>query len=300
MEKLFWCNKKVLVTGHTGFKGTWVSLILKHMGAKVYGISLEAEPGSLAKIIDIRQHIEKEYIVDIKDHHGVSEIIKEVCPDIILHLAAQSLVLEGYRKPRHTWESNLLGTLNVCSAAYENLKEATIIVVTTDKVYKNKESMVGYKEEDEIGGKDPYSASKAAVEMLVESMRNTYKHRSAIKLVTVRAGNVIGGGDWSKDRIVPDIIRANINDTELTVRNPNAIRPWQHVLDPLNGYLRVCEKIHESNNRVNNCYNFGPTNDSHKTVKEIIEEASNYWKPKWRESDERETSRDEYSKTRHM
>jgi CDP-glucose 4,6-dehydratase len=284
MEKVelnnFYKNKKVFVTGHTGFKGVWLLCWLQQLGAVVKGYALNADTSFFNTI---KKQLQFEDIVaDIRDKEQLAKEIENFQPDIIFHLAAQALVRESYKMPSETFDVNAIGTANVLEAVISLSKKCTVIIITTDKVYENKEIDYHYKEEDVLGGYDPYSASKAAAEIVVSSFRNSFFNASKYnlhqkKVVSVRAGNVIGGGDFSKDRIVPDIIKALKSNTEIEVRNPNAVRPWQHVLEPLGGYLEVAKLAHENSITVSNAYNFGPFLDDHLPVKDLVDTAIACW-----------------------
>ena len=272
----FWKDKKVLVTGHTGFKGSWLSLWLLEMGADVAGYALDPYTDEdnfvvtdLAnKMLDVRG--------DLKDIDKLKGLFEEFKPDIVFHLAAQPLVRESYEKPIETYETNVMGTLNVleCIRQSESAKEA--ILVTTDKCYYNKEQIWGYRENDAFGGYDMYSSSKACAEILIDSYRNSFlnvkdydKHGKAI--ASVRAGNVIGGGDWSKDRLVPDCIKAIRQDKVIEIRSPKAVRPWQHVLDALGGYILLAEKLWKEPIKYSEGWNFGPEISSFENVWSVVE-----------------------------
>ena len=274
MENNFWRGKKVIVTGHTGFKGSWLSIWLHDLGAKVIGYSLDPRSdrdnfvlsGIGNKIIDIRG--------DIRDAERLHKMFEKYQPEIVFHLAAQPIVRFSYEYPKETYETNVMGTLNVleCIRSTKNTKVG--IMVTTDKCYENKEQIWGYRETDPFGGYDPYSSSKACAEILISSYRNSFmspkeyeKHRKSI--ASVRAGNVIGGGDWAKDRIIPDCIRALETNHPIYIRNPKAVRPWQHVLEPLAGYMLLAEKIYESPIKYAGGWNFGPEYNSFSTVWDV-------------------------------
>ena len=265
----FFKGKKIFITGHTGFKGSWLAYILYLSGAKVAGYSLKPKNKfDNFYLLKLNKKIQN-YFGDVRDEKNLIKKIKNFKPDIIFHLAAQPLVKESYDSPKFTFSTNLLGTLNVLEAIREvkNIKSA--LIITSDKCYKNYEKKGGYSEEDELGGDDPYSASKAAAENIFHSYQKSFfKHKNKIGLVSVRAGNVIGGGDWSKDRIIPDLIKSIISNKKFTIRSPKSTRPWQNVFDLLNGYLILSIKIY-GNNKFNGSWNFGP-NDSHVTVKEVI------------------------------
>jgi|TARA_B110000211_G_C13979385_1_gene508635 CDP-glucose 4,6-dehydratase len=259
-------SKKILITGHTGFKGAWLCIVLKHLNAKVYGISLKAVKNSLFEKAKLSKKIDDHNVFDIRDKKRLSKKIFQLKPDIIIHLAAQSLVLKSYENPFNTFEVNFNGTLNLINAFIRSKLTKKILVVTTDKVYKNKKNTV-YKENDQLWGIDPYSASKVAVEQLIYSYNQINVDKNKHFLVA-RAGNVLGGGDIGKDRIIPDILRAIKNNKVMLLRSPNSIRPWQHVLDPLFGYLTLIYK----SNKIKKTYawNFGPKNKNFKKVIDIV------------------------------
>jgi CDP-glucose 4,6-dehydratase len=260
LDKSFWKNKKVLVTGHTGFKGGWLCHLLKILGAEVHGYSLFPNTSpNLYELSIVQSTLTSELISDIRssDFHGY---LKQVQPDIILHLAAQPLVLESYIKTFETFDVNVMGTINVLEAiktwSSTNLK--VFINVTTDKVYENKNMAdVSYRETDNLMGYDPYSASKVCSEIVTDSYYKSFLKQKKIGVATVRAGNVIGGGDFSKNRIVPDIFRAFKNGTGMSIRNPKSVRPWQFVLDPLSGYLQLAQNLYY-NQTLSGSWNFGP------------------------------------------
>ena len=257
-EKL-WRDKRVLVTGHTGFKGSWLTLILHNLGAQVYGISLPAiQPRSLYEDAKISELLSEEFIQDIRNFENLSIIINKIKPDYIFHLAAQALVRKSVIDPIDTISTNVMGTANLLIVALKNANLLGITVATTDKVYENEENGRNFKENDKLGGSDPYSASKAATEIVTRALTlssNSYQ----IPVTTVRAGNVIGGGDWAADRLIPDIVRAFESQNTLEIRNKNATRPFQHILDCLFGYLLVAqEHISQKNVKIFNSYNFGP------------------------------------------
>ena len=277
----FWGNKKVLITGHNGFKGSWLSLLLTSLGADIYGISLENEdPNSLFNTLHFWDK-KNEEIIDIRNFEKINNAIKKISPDIIFHLAAQPLVRESYLNPVETWSTNVMGTISILEAARSLNKKIIFIGITTDKVYQNKEWIYGYRENDRLGGNDPYSSSKAASELAIHSWKKSFGSNSKLILSSARAGNVIGGGDYAKDRIIPDIIRAYKKDSSLKMRNPNSTRPWQHVLEPLWGYILLAEKM-SYNPDIADAYNFGPEVSSNKTVSELVEEFSKVIKVKFK------------------
>jgi len=270
-------QKKILVTGHTGFKGSWLVLWLKIIGANVSGISLPPKSKN-DHINHLSTDIESHY-QDINDYDKTFKIIKKINPDFIFHLAAQPLVRESYNMPIETWQTNVIGTANILniSRSLNNLKG--VLVVTSDKCYENREIDYGYKEDDKLGGFDPYSSSKAAVELLVSSFRNSFFSNTDTPLIaSARAGNVIGGGDWSSDRLFPDIVRSIQSKNALLIRNPNATRPWQHVLDCLYGYLVLAENLLKTNGRAyDQAWNFGPSKSSNIKVIDILKKVKNLW-----------------------
>jgi len=278
----FWNKKKVLITGHTGFKGSWLALWLLKMNARVSGVSLA--PDGSNNLFD-KLKIEKDLnhiICDIRDRNSLKKYFKEVNPDIVFHLAAQPLVVKSYKDPLETWETNLMGTINVLDSITSLKKECTGIFITTDKVYKNNEWVYGYRENDQLGGHDPYSSSKAACEIAISSWRSSfldpkYNNDSLISIASARAGNVIGGGDWAENRIIPDVIRSLQNNEKVQIRNPFSTRPWQHVLEPLSGYLILAEALKNDSKNISTSYNFGPFVESNRTVKELTEECLKHW-----------------------
>jgi CDP-glucose 4,6-dehydratase len=269
LDKGFWLNKKVLLTGHTGFKGSWLSLWLNTLGANVFGVSLPPVPSGLFELLELSQSI-KSMECDIRDSALLQKIIEESNPDIVFHLAAQSLVLPSYRDPTATFTTNVMGTVNLLDSLRTLRSTKVIIVVTTDKVYSNNHTRRPFKEDDPLGGYDPYSASKAAVEILVEGYRNSFFKAQKIALATARAGNVIGGGDWAEGRLMPDLMRSRELNQPLCLRHPNATRPWQHVLEPLFGYLRLAEYLWRNAEHAGP-YNFGPLASNAASVKAVVE-----------------------------
>lgn len=277
IEMSFWNNKKVLITGHTGFKGSWLTLWLNKLGADVIGFSLENNADeSLFKCTNIENDINS-HIGDIRDFESLNKVFQETEPEIVFHLAAQSLVIEGYKSPLWTYETNVIGTANILECSRQTQNTTTVVNVTSDKCYENLELKDGYKENDRLGGFDPYSNSKACAELVASCYQNLYKDNTQhkeIKLTSVRAGNVIGGGDWSKDRLIPDIVRHLYEGNDLSIRNLGAVRPWQHVIEPLFGYMIVAKKLFLGE-KIDQAYNFGPNRDGTSSVIDLIEIINN-------------------------
>ncbi len=278
----FYKNKKIFLTGHTGFKGSWMLAWLHSMGCIVKGYALAPEnKNDLFNIID-GNSISESIIADIRDKEKLKKEIAAFQPDILFHLAAQPLVRTSYADPLLTFETNVLGTANVLEALRSLEKKCAVVIITTDKVYHNLESNHFYSETDRLGGYDPYSASKAAAEIICDSYRNSFfypsendKHTKAI--ATARAGNVIGGGDWSKDRIIPDVINALQKEEKIKVRNPTAVRPWQHVLEPVGAYLLLAKNLYSNAAAFSGAWNFGPDKNDTLSVKELVECAIQKW-----------------------
>lgn len=267
----FYKNKKVLITGHTGFKGSWLTIWLNQLGVQVIGIALEPKTDKdifvlarlTSKITDYRQ--------DIRDLEKVKEIFAKEQPEIVFHLAAQALVLPGYKEPVSTFETNIMGTVNILEACRQTESVRQVVIVTTDKVYENKEKLTGYKENDPLGGYDPYSASKAAAEIVTQSYHRSFFQSPNKSVATARAGNVIGGGDWSQHRLVPDFIKSIKKNKPLIIRNPDSVRPWQHVLEPLFGYIHLAMKMAQNPRKYSGAWNFGPEDNDFATVKELAQ-----------------------------
>jgi CDP-glucose 4,6-dehydratase len=275
--KNFYKNKKVLITGHTGFKGSWLSCILNSFESKVYGIS-DGKINSLLYKKKIANY-KKEYFLDLKEEKKLKKIITKIQPDIIFHLAAQSLVFKSYINPSKTWQSNLFASLNILEASRSLNKNIILIMITSDKCYKNKEIDRGYTEIDELGGDDPYSASKAATEIMIKSYFHSFlKQNKKIKIATARAGNVIGGGDWSDHRLVPDLIKSWNKNKKVKISNPKSTRPWQHVLEPLNGYLKLAEMLNKKKKLNGHSFNFGPNKKNNYTVLDLTKKIAIFFK----------------------
>jgi CDP-glucose 4,6-dehydratase len=281
--KTIYQNKKIFVTGHTGFKGTWLLHVLHSLGAKLAGYALQPPKEGLFELTGgetLCQHT----IADIRDAEILKSKIIAFEPDIIFHLAAQPLVLESYQQPAYTFAVNLMGTINLMEAVRDWNKKCTLVIITTDKVYQDRQVQISHKETDRLGGYDPYSASKATIELAVDSYRNSFfnlteynKHQKTI--ATARAGNVIGGGDIADNRIMPDIAFALLNNKKVNLRNPQAVRPWQHVLDALEGYLILAKQLHLDplNKNLSGPWNFGPPPDEVLTVEEVTRLAIAFW-----------------------
>ncbi len=271
-------NKTVLITGHTGFKGSWASLWLNQLGANVVGISdREVSNPSNFSVLNLKKYL-KNIKLDIRDKKKFKDLFTDISPDFIFHFAAQSLVASSFKNPFDTFTSNTIGTLNVLDAIRENDKDIVSVFITSDKVYFNSEWIWGYRENDQLGGYDPYSASKAMAELVISSYFQSFYKNTKIKIGIGRAGNVIGGGDWSPNRIVPDCIKAWYKNKSVNIRNPNSTRPWQFVLEPISGYFALAEKL--ANNRINSgeAFNFGPNILENFSVINLLNEMKKYCK----------------------
>jgi len=262
----FWSGKRVLITGNTGFKGSWLSIWLHSMGASLTGYSLKPNTQPSLFIEAGLDKKYKTYYEDIRNPVLLEKAILNCKPEIVFHLAAQPLVQDSYLDPLYTYETNVMGTANLLNALRKSKSIKSIVIVTTDKCYKNKEWDWGYRESDELGGFDPYSNSKACAELVSQSFRDSYFSYKKVGLATARAGNVIGGGDWTHNRAVPDILRSISSNKKLELRNPNAIRPWQHVLEPIYGYIILAQKLIHNPKKFSNAWNFGPNQDDARTV----------------------------------
>lgn len=273
----FWAGRRVLLAGHTGFKGSWLSHWLLRRGASVFGLALPPEgPRTLFDGLELAHRLDH-CVQDIRDRDGVRERVAAVDPEIVFHLAAQPLVRRSFREPVETIDVNVLGTVHLLEALRSDAKARAVIVVTTDKVYENLERRAPYSEDDRLGGYDPYSASKAAAEILTASYRSSFFKGAPVRVATARAGNVIGGGDWAEDRILPDLARAFAADRPLIVRNPDSVRPWQHVLDPLHGYMVLAQALFEDRADVDDAFNFGPDPDAQRPVRDLVRTAQTVW-----------------------
>jgi CDP-glucose 4,6-dehydratase len=269
----FWSGKRVLLTGHTGFKGSWLTLWLHQLGATVAGLSLPpATVPSLFESARVAEVCRVSRMVDIRDRAATAAVIRGFQPEIVLHMAAQPLVRASYREPVETFATNIQGTIHVLDALRGLEGVQVAVMITTDKVYRNREWERPYREEDTLGGADPYSASKAACELVIDAYRDSFLRAQGVRLASARAGNVIGGGDWSEDRLIPDAVRAWQQGKVLEIRRPGAVRPWQHVLDPLAGYLLLAESLWHRK-VAEEAYNFGPPQDDAASVRAVIEQA---------------------------
>ncbi|MBU3170209.1 CDP-glucose 4,6-dehydratase [Clostridium estertheticum] len=274
----FWSGKKVLITGHTGFKGSWLCLWLQKLGAEVIGYALEAPTvPNLFKVAGVQENMTS-IVADVRNKERLFNVIKTYKPEIIFHLAAQPLVRKSYANPVETFETNIMGTVNLLEAIRFSESVKVVVNITSDKCYDNKEWSWGYREIDAMGGYDPYSCSKGCSELITNSFRKSYFNEKNIQLASVRAGNVIGGGDWAEDRLVPDIIKYLIKSESVSIRNPFAIRPWQHVLEPLNGYMMLAETMWQNGEKYSEAWNFGPDDDHVITVGELTDKLTKLWK----------------------
>jgi CDP-glucose 4,6-dehydratase len=273
----FWAGRQVFVTGHTGFKGSWLLLMLEALGAKVSGFAL-TPPTTPAMFIQVNGQARCDHrIGDIRDASDLADAVKQAQPEIVLHLAAQPLVRESYVTPLETYATNVMGTAHLLDACRHTPSVKTIVVITTDKCYENDGRPSGYVESDKLGGYDPYSNSKACAELVTQSYRDSFFNAMGVGVASARAGNVIGGGDYADDRLVPDAIRAFGQDRPLAIRNPNAIRPWQHVLEPLRGYLMLAEKLHTDRQAFAKGWNFGPASQDMAPVARVIDILAAHW-----------------------
>lgn len=286
----FWQGRRVLITGHTGFKGSWLLLWLQQLGARVWGYALPPDPEPNLFTLLLKgcppsehwQHCE----ADLSDGEMLAAWVERCQPEVVLHLAAQPLVRRSYADPLGTWATNVMGSLRLLEALKPLRHRCAVVMVTTDKVYENREWVYGYREPDPLGGHDPYSSSKAAAELAVASWRSSFcgtaPHQTPhLQIATARAGNVIGGGDWAEDRIVPDAMRCLAAGRPIAVRNPDATRPWQHVLEPLGGYLRLAEALAIEASPPCEAFNFGPHLDSNRSVRELVHTILSHWPGDW-------------------
>lgn len=277
VDPAFWRGRRVFLTGHTGFKGGWISLWLQSMGAEICGLSLEppTEP-SLFNVARVAKGMDHK-VGDIRNYDTVRTLMAAFRPEIVIHMAAQPLVRLSYQQPRETYATNVMGTVNVLEAARHSGSVSAIVSVTTDKCYENKEWAWGYREDEPMGGHDPYSSSKGCAELVSGAYRKSFLASEGIAMATARAGNVIGGGDWALDRLVPDVLNALENQHAVLIRNPHAIRPWQHVLEPLSGYLMLAESLYIQGQNDAEGWNFGPSDEDAKPVQWIVSRLCQYW-----------------------
>ncbi|MCO5975791.1 CDP-glucose 4,6-dehydratase [Ideonella sp. NS12-5] len=273
----FWQGKRVLLTGHTGFKGSWLSLWLQSMGTSLRGVALPppTEP-SLFEVAHVATGMDH-CVADIRDFAAVQALVSEFQPEIVIHMAAQPLVRLSYQQPVETYATNVMGTVHVLEAARHAGSVKAIVNITTDKCYENREWVWGYREDEPMGGHDPYSNSKGCAELVSSAYRKSFLKDAGIAMASARAGNVIGGGDWALDRLVPDILRALQAQEPVLIRNPHAIRPWQHVLEPLSGYLLLAERLYMQGQAAAEGWNFGPRDDDARPVQWIVEHLCNSW-----------------------
>ncbi|MDI3371193.1 MULTISPECIES: CDP-glucose 4,6-dehydratase [unclassified Pseudomonas] len=277
LNPAFWAGRRVLLTGHTGFKGGWLAVWLRQLGADLRGFALPAATTpSLWQVAHLEQHISGDF-ADIRDASALARALQDFQPELVLHLAAQPLVRESYRSPADTYATNVMGTLNLLEAVRATPSVRAVLVVTTDKCYDNREWPWPYREQDALGGFDPYSSSKACVELLCASYRDSFLRSAGVALATARAGNVLGGGDWSAERLLPDIFRAWQDGQEVILRYPDATRPWQHVLDPLMGYLQLAQGLFTDAEQHAAAWNFGPDSAGLASVGEIVRCLAERW-----------------------
>ena len=278
----FWRGKKVLLTGHTGFKGSWLSLWLEQLGAGVTGYALQppTDP-NLFEVANVASGM-RSIIGDIRDGEALAKVMRDAVPDIVIHMAAQSLVRRSYEDPVETYSTNVMGTVNLLESVRKTSSVRAVVNVTSDKCYDNKEWQRGCREDEAMGGFDPYSSSKGCAELVTSAYRNSFfnpanYNEHHVALASARAGNVIGGGDWAEDRLVPDILRAISAGKPVSIRNPHAIRPWQHVLEPLSGYLLLAQKLYDKGAAYAEAWNFGPDDEDDRPVQWIVERMIQHW-----------------------
>jgi len=273
----FWRDRRVLLTGHTGFKGAWTSLVVRALGAKICGVALAPESGpNIYELAQLASQIES-HLLDIRDDARLKGVVSDFKPEIIIHMAAQSLVRASYASPVETYQTNVMGTINILEAARSTPSVRSIVVVSSDKCYLNREWLWPYREDEALGGHDPYSSSKACTEIVTASWRQSFFSNDGAAIASARAGNVIGGGDWAADRVIPDCIRAFTTGVPVALRNPQAVRPWQHVLEPVTGYLLLAERLSREPGQFSEAWNFGPNEADTKTVAHMVETLIHHW-----------------------
>jgi CDP-glucose 4,6-dehydratase len=277
IDQTFWRGRRVFLTGHTGFKGAWASLLLSRLGADVYGFALAPEnEADIFQVAEVGRDVHH-CLGDVRDLSAISAALAQARPDVVIHMAAQSLVRLSYAEPVATYATNVMGTVNLLEAVRHTHGVRAVVVVTSDKCYENRGWVWGYRETDRLGGHDPYSNSKACAELVVDAYRRSFFSHGGCKVATARAGNVIGGGDWAQDRLVPDAMRAFMAGAAVRIRNPRAVRPWQHVLDPVAAYLVLAQSLLLDGNDFGADWNFGPTPTSDVPVGEVVEALVRYW-----------------------
>lgn len=277
MMDSFWKNRRVLITGHTGFKGSWLSLWLQSLGADIAGFALAPPTNpSLFEVGRVSEEM-RSIIGDIRDLDNLRSVFSDFQPEIVFHMAAQPLVRQSYTDPVETYSTNVMGTVNLLEAARQTPSVSAVVNVTSDKCYENREWVWGYRENEAMGGYDPYSSSKGCAELVTSAYRRSFLEKSGVALASARAGNVIGGGDWAEDRLIPDIMRAIGKGEPVYIRNPQAVRPWQHVLEPLAGYLLLAQKLIEGGRDFAEGWNFGPSEKDARTVQWIVEQLTRQW-----------------------
>jgi CDP-glucose 4,6-dehydratase len=301
MNIKFWKGKNILLTGHTGFKGSWLSLWLQKLGVNLIGYSkdIPTKP-SLFELANVKDGMTS-LTGDVCNYEQIDKVIRDYKPEIVIHMAAQAILRQSYKDPIETFSTNVIGTVNVLESIRKNSKVRVILNVTSDKCYEPNKQTNGFSEDDRLGGYDPYSNSKACAELVTSSFRNSFFNSSlyvqhGVALASARAGNVIGGGDWGKDRLIPDIMQGIRDNKTIEIRNPEAIRPWQHVLDPLNGYLILIEKLWSSGSEFSEGWNFGPEKNDEKPVKWIIEKLTEQWKHdiRWKTGNEKNPHEEQF------
>ncbi len=282
IDKRFWKGKKVFLTGHTGFKGSWLSLWLHSLDAQVFGYALQ--PPTVPSLFDLSNldTIVQSTIADVRDRNSLNDAMRSAQPDIVIHMAAQPLVRDSYKIPVETYEINVMGTVNLLEAVRACATVKAVINITTDKCYENNEWVWGYRENEPLGGYDPYSNSKACSELVTSAYRSSYFNPKnyashGVAVASARAGNVIGGGDWANDRLIPDCIRALLKAEQIVIRNPRAIRPWQHVLEPISGYMVLAQKLCEDGPSYSGAWNFGPDDNDAKPVEWLVNNLCTKW-----------------------